>query len=197
MEIDEIQNAYDVLAQNVRDQAATEAAAIGNAQRSLGPLAAAVASPTGQTSGLANYTYNRLFRPAVDSTAAALTTKGKAAALEKYLTDSLRNAKNAYEYAKSRYAVASTAPKTSIGGKRLTGGKKLTDTEQVDESGSMVEAVPYTPRGTIISTGTSNGTTWDVVVADGKGGFERREYIANSAEEAKNKFREEYAAVMK
>lgn len=197
MEIDEIQRAYDVLAQNVRDQAATEAAAIGNAQRSLGPLAAAVASPTGQTSGLANYTYNRLFRPAVDSTAAALTTKGKAAALEKYLTDSLRNAKNAYENAKNRYTVASTAPKTSIGGKRLTGGKKLTDTEQVDESGSMVEAVPYTPRGTIISTGTSNGTTWDVVVADGKGGFERREYIANSAEEAKNKFREEYAAVMK
>lgn len=107
MNPDQIIEAYKVVAQDVQNRAAQEAARVGNAQRSLGTLAERVASPTGQTSGLANYTYNRLMRPTVDSTAASLTTTGYANALENNLKTSLRNAKNLYEDAKNRYTIAS------------------------------------------------------------------------------------------
>lgn len=105
---DQIIEAYNVVAQDVQDRAAQEAARIGNAQRSLGTLAERVASPTGQTYGLANYTYNRAMRPTVDSTAASLTTTGYANALENNLKSSLRDAKNRYEDAKNKYTIASS-----------------------------------------------------------------------------------------
>ena len=102
---DEINEAYKVLAQNVNDNAAQEAARVGNAQRSLGTLAERVASPANQTYGLANYTYDRTMRPVVDSTARALATQGLASSLEQSLTDALRAAKNRYEDARnSSYA---------------------------------------------------------------------------------------------
>lgn len=99
---DEIVEAYNVLAQNVNDNTAQEAARIGNAQRSLGTLAERVASPANQTYGLANYTYDRTMRPVVDSTARALATQGLAAGLEQNLTNALRAAKNRYEDARNR-----------------------------------------------------------------------------------------------
>lgn len=98
---DEIAEAYNVLAQNVNDNAAQEAARIGNAQRSLGTLAERVASPANQTYGLANYTYDRTMRPVVDSTARALATQGLAAGLEQNLTNALRAAKDRYENARN------------------------------------------------------------------------------------------------
>lgn len=104
---EEIIDAYNVLSQNVQDNAATEAARIGNAQRSLGTLAARVASPSGQTSGLANYTYDRVMRPTVDSTARALAVQGLAAGLEMNLSNALRAAKNRYEDARNRATMGS------------------------------------------------------------------------------------------
>lgn len=115
---DEIIEAYNVVAQDVQNRTANEAARIGNAQRSLGTLAERVASPSGQTSGLANYTYDRTMRPAVDSTVASLVTTGYANALDNNLKSSLRAAKNRYEDAKNRYTVASA----SGGGGGTTGG---------------------------------------------------------------------------
>ena len=113
---DEINEAYKVLAQNVNDNAAQEAARVGNAQRSLGTLAERVASPANQTYGLANYTYDRTMRPVVDSTARALATQGLASSLEQSLTDALRAAKNRYEDARnSSYA-------KSAGGNNSTTG---------------------------------------------------------------------------
>lgn len=108
MNPDQIIEAYKVVAQDVQNRAAEQAARIGNAQRSLGTLAERVASPSGQTYGLANYTYNRAMRPVVDSTAASLMTTGYANALENNLKTSLREAKNKYEDAKNRYTVASS-----------------------------------------------------------------------------------------
>ena len=107
MNPDQIIEAYKVVAQDVQNRAAEQAARVGNAQRSLGTLAERVASPSGQTYGLANYTYNRAMRPTVDSTAASLTTTGYANALENNLKTNLREAKNRYEDAKNRYTVAS------------------------------------------------------------------------------------------
>lgn len=118
MSPEEIIDAYKVVVDDIQNQTATEAARIGNAQRSLGPLAEKVASPSGQTSGLANYTYDRTFRPTVNTLSASLTTSGYAAALENNLKSSLRAAKNRYEDAKNNYTVASsgggtTTPTTS------------------------------------------------------------------------------------
>ena len=113
MSPEEIIQAYDVLAQDVGNDTAQKAAQIGNSQRSLGGLAEAVATPSGQTSGLANYTYNRTLRPIVDASTAALTTQGKAQALQTKLTNELLAAKQRYEDAKNAYTVASTTPKTT------------------------------------------------------------------------------------
>ena len=101
---DEIIEAYNVLAQDTQDYTAQEAARIGNAQRSLGTLAERVASPSGQTSSLANYTYDRTMRPVVDSTSRALITQGLAQGLQTNLSDALRAAKNRYEDARNRAA---------------------------------------------------------------------------------------------
>lgn len=126
---DQIIEAYNVVAQDVQNRAAQEAARVGNAQRSLGTLAERVASPSGQTYGLANYTYNRTMRPTVDSTAASLTTTGYANALENNLKSSLRDAKNRYEDAKNRYTIASAGG----GGGGTTGGNNQNYNEQQDK----------------------------------------------------------------
>lgn len=116
MSPDEIQSAYDVLTQEVADYGAAEAAKVGNSQRSLGTLAERVASPSGQTNGLANYTYNRALRPTVDSMVAQLTTTGKSQVLTQYLNDSLRAAKQAYEDSQRRYQNAVANYSTGGGG---------------------------------------------------------------------------------
>lgn len=129
---DEIIEAYNVLAQNVQDNTAQEAARIGNAQRSLGTLAERVASPSGQTSGLANYTYDRTMRPTVDSTSKALVTQGLATGLQTNLSDALRAAKNRYEDARNR-AVASSGG----GGGTNAGNGNNNTTEVTDPSYDM------------------------------------------------------------
>lgn len=134
----EIQDAYEIVVKDIQNQTANQAAAIGNSQRSLGTLAERVASPSGQTSGLANYTYDRVMRPTVDTLSANLTTNGKAAALENILKTRLREAKNRYEDAKNNYTVASTAPKNNGGnGNNLyseSDDDALTDGKRKDES---------------------------------------------------------------
>lgn len=143
----EILEAYDVLANETKDYVSQQAQTIGNSQRSLGPLAEAVANPSGQTSGLANYTYNRTLRPTVDTLTASLVTQGRSQAMDRYLKDELMKAKNAYEDAKNNYTVASTTPKTPSNKDGWTedGGSKRT-----------VELAPETIENTDqVVTGTS------------------------------------------
>lgn len=174
---EEIMQAYDVLVQEGNDYAAREAAKVGNSQRSIGGLAEVVANPSGQTSGLANYTYNRTMRPVVDSLAATLTTTGKSQAMDRYLKDELMKAKNAYEDAKNAYTVAATTPKTNGG----------STTKEVTEDGSTVEKQPYVEEGAYLGSGTSGDGWWDVNFADGKGGHYTKRVYAGSKEEAKKK----------
>lgn len=139
---EEIIQAYDNAANILNEYTAQEAAKIGNSQRGLGTLAERVASPSGQTSGLANYTYNRTLRPTVDSLAASLTTTGKAQALENKLNAELRAAKNRYEDAKNAYTVASTTP-SSTGGSGSGSSRDIdfgAEVNQKDESSSEGEA---------------------------------------------------------
>ena len=183
---EEIMQAYDVLAQEGNQYAAQEAAKIGNSQASLGLMAERVARPTNTTSGLANYTYDRTMRPTVDSLAAGLAVSGKSQALDRYLKDELMKAKNAYEDAKNSYTTAATTPKTN------NGGGNHTEKVYGDGDDSGASQIPYTPKGTVIGTGTSGNGVYDVIVADGKGGFTRHQYIAKSGEEARNKYYAQY-----
>ena len=184
---EEIMQAYDVLVQEGNQYAAQEVAKVGNSQRSIGGLAEVVANPSGQTSGLANYTYNRLLRPTVDTLATSLTTTGKTQALDRYLKDELMKAKNAYEDAKNNYTTAATSP--SGGGNQQQKETPYVETTDSEFSGQQV---PYTKAGTIIGTGSSGNGVYDIIVADGKGGFTRHQYFANSAEEARNKYYAQY-----
>lgn len=107
--IQEYQQAVDVL----NNYVAQEAAKIGNSQASLGLMAERVARPSGTTSGLANYTYDRTLRPTIDTLAANLSTQGYSAGLNKQLSDAILAAKQRYEDAKNKYTVASTTPRTT------------------------------------------------------------------------------------
>ena len=158
---DEIMQAYEVVAQDVRNRTAQDAAMIGNSQRSLGTLAERVASPSGQTSGLANYTYNRLLRPTVDTATTALITQGKAQALQTDLTNKLLAAKQSYEDAKNNYTVASTAANNNNNNNNQLYSEK-TDTR------NNVEKAPA--AGTILGAQFIFGSGYDVKIADGNGG---------------------------
>ena len=179
---EEIIEAYDVLANDVRDYTAQQAQAIGNSQRSIGGLAEVVANPSGQTSGLANYTYNRLLRPTVNTLSTALETQGRSQGMDRYLKDELMKAKAAYEDAKNSYTVAATTPKTTSGG----GGSK-----EVTDDGYEVTKSPYIEEGTYTGTGSAGPEgglkQYDVSFADGNGGVYVKHVMANSREEAKNK----------
>ena len=176
----EIQDAYAVVVQDIQNQTAQEAARIGNSQRSLGTLAERVASPSGQTSGLANYTYDRTMRPVVDSLTTSLTTAGKAAGLEELLKSKLRDAKRNYENAKNSYTVASS------GGGGNNGNTDDPYSEQnYDQLGEDTVSSNTIAEGTILGTGTTGNGIYDVIVADGKGGQTIHSYATDSAEKAR------------
>lgn len=178
MSPEEIIQAYDVLVQEGNDYAAREAAKVGNSQRSIGGLAEAVANPSGQTSGLANYTYNRLLRPTVDTLAASLTTTGKTQAMDRYLKDELMKAKAAYENAKNNYTVAATTPKTTDPDKTHT---------VVTDDGYTVEKQPYPEEGTSAGVGSTGNGVYDIYLNDGNGGVYRKQVSADSSDAARKK----------
>lgn len=186
---EEIIEAYDVLANDVRDYTAQQAQAIGNSQRSIGGLAEAVANPSGQTSGLANYTYNRTLRPAVDTLAANLETQGRSQAMDRYLKDELMKAKAAYEDAKNSYTTAATTPKTTT---TTTGTSSHTEKVYGSDTDSKVNQIPYVAAGTVTGVGTTGNGVYDITVADGKGGFTTHQYYGPSKEEALNKYYRDY-----
>ena len=182
----EIQDAYAVVVQDIQNQTAQEAARIGNSQRSLGTLAERVASPSGQTSGLANYTYDRTMRPVVDSLTTSLTTAGKAAGLEELLKSKLRDAKRNYEDAKNNYTVASSGG----GGGNGNPDDPYNEKDYDSEKGNNVTQKDYVKFGTIVGTNTTGNGEWQVVIADGKGGYKTKNFFANSSEEAIQKYKQ-------
>lgn len=165
MSPEEIIDAYNVVAQDVKNNAANNAAAIGNSQRSIGTYASNVASPSGQTNGLANYTYNRVMRPTVDTKAAALTTAGKSAALERLLQTQLLAAKGAYEDAKNAYSLASTNYTTAINSQNSSNGNNVEYTTDNQYTGEEYEE-PETMNTDQVVTGTS-ALPW----GNGAGGY--------------------------
>lgn len=94
MEQEEITKIYETLAPMAGDYANAQAEQIGMAQKSMGPLAANTMGTT--TSGLGNYTYNRLMRPQVDTMRDEIMVQGYANQLNRLLSDKLNEARNRY-----------------------------------------------------------------------------------------------------
>lgn len=94
MNQEDITQIYETLAPMAGDYANAQAEQIGMAQQSMGPLAANTMGTT--TSGLGNYTYNRLMRPQVDTMRDEIRVQGYANQLNRLLSDALNNARNNY-----------------------------------------------------------------------------------------------------
>lgn len=90
----DITQIYEVLAPMAGQYANAQAEQIGQAQRSMGPLAAATMGTT--TSGLGNYTYNRLMRPQVDVMRDEILVEGYRNQLNRALSDAYNTARRNY-----------------------------------------------------------------------------------------------------
>ena len=94
MEQNEITKIYETLAPMAGDYLNAQAEQIGQAQKSMGKLAGQTMGST--TSGLGNYTYNRLMRPQINTMRDELLVKGYTQQLNRLLSDALNNAKKNY-----------------------------------------------------------------------------------------------------
>lgn len=94
MNQEDITQIYETLAPMAGDYTNAQAEQIGMAQQSMGPLAANTMGTT--TSGLGNYTYNRLMRPQIDTMRDEIRVQGYANQLNRLLSDALNNARNRY-----------------------------------------------------------------------------------------------------
>lgn len=95
MNQEEVTKIYETLAPMAGDYMNAQAEQIGQAQSSMGPMAANVMGQS-QTSGLGNYTYNRLMRPQVDTMRDTIMAQGYANQLNRLLSDALTKARNNY-----------------------------------------------------------------------------------------------------
>lgn len=104
MSPDEIAATYEVLAPMAGDYANANIERAGQAQASYGPLAKA-AMGSSQTAGIGNYTYNRIARPAVDTMRDELIVQGYSDALNRQLSETLRQAQENYSRSSRRYGM--------------------------------------------------------------------------------------------
>lgn len=95
MEQEDITQIYETLAPMAGQYANAQAEQIGQAQQSMGPLAAATMGQS-QTAGLGNYTYNRLMRPQVDVMRDEILVEGYRNRLNRALSDAYNTARKNY-----------------------------------------------------------------------------------------------------
>lgn len=100
----DIADVYEVLAPMAGDYANANIERAGQAQASYGPLAEAAMGGS-RTAGIGNYTYNRLARPAVDTMRDDLIVQGYSDALNRQLSETLRQAQENYNRSSRRYSM--------------------------------------------------------------------------------------------
>lgn len=158
MEQEEVTKIYETLAPMAGDYLNAQAEQIGQAQKSMGTLAGNVMGQS-QTSGLGNYTYNRLMRPQVDVMRDEIMVKGYANQLNRLLSDALNNARKNYN-------------KRSSGGGGGSGGTNEDTTKEYTDAGAgtdkskkkaidTVSTLPSTAKEGEYNVGTAtvNGQT--------------------------------------
>lgn len=138
MEQNDITQIYETLAPMAGQYANAQAEQIGQAQQSMGPLAANTMGTT--TSGLGNYTYNRLMRPQVDVMRDEILVEGYRNQLNRALS-------GAYNAARMNYNRSSSG---SGGSKGNTSDPDKKGTTGVTTIGDVVDK----------STGSGKTTTW-------------------------------------
>lgn len=111
MNQEDITQIYETLAPMAGDYMNAQAEQIGMAQQSMGPMASNVQGST--TSGLGNYTYNRLMRPQVDVMRDEIRVQGYANQLNRLLSDALNNARNRYNRGGNGGGGGGTTPDTT------------------------------------------------------------------------------------
>ncbi len=97
---DSIREITEILAPQAGNYTNAIASQIGQAQQSMGPLAAATMGES-KTANLGNYTYNRLVRPQVDTMRDEILVQGYTNALNKMLSDRLSAARKNYQNSSS------------------------------------------------------------------------------------------------
>lgn len=124
---EEITSIYETLAPMAGDYANAQAEQIGQAQRSMGTLAGRTMGAT--TSGLGNYTYNRLMRPQIDVMRDEILVEGYRNQLNKVLSD-------AYKTAQRNYSKSSAG---DTGTPSNTGTNLPTEIDDTGEGGSSYQ----------------------------------------------------------
>lgn len=123
---EEIAKTYEVLANVPQAEALATAGQIAERQQNVGTLAAAVGQGTPATGGLGTYTYNRLYRPQVESMRDSIISQGLTEALNAKLQDMLNQANLANQRAQRSYTGGgggggSTTPSGDDGGATFGG----------------------------------------------------------------------------
>lgn len=142
----DVAQVYEVLAPMAGNYANAQAEQIGMAQQSMGPLAANTMGTT--TSGLGNYTYNRLMRPQVDVMRDEILVQGYTNQLNRLLSDKLNEARNRYNRSGNSGGGGGT---TSNGN-----GTVKIDEENTDETGG--ETTTSTVAKEVPVDGSAPGT---------------------------------------
>lgn len=128
MEQNDITQIYETLAPMAGQYANAQAEQIGQAQQSMGPLAANTMGTT--TAGLGNYTYNRLMRPQVDVMRDEILVEGYRNRLNRALSDAYNTARKNYNRRASGGGGKTTTSNTSSG-TNLDTTKEYTDESAV------------------------------------------------------------------
>lgn len=155
---DSIREVAEILAPQAGNYTNAITEQIGQAQQSMGPLAAATMGQS-QTAGLGNYTYNRLVRPQVDVMRDELLVQGYTNALNKLLYNRLNAAKSAYGGGSS-------------GGNGTTGSSGVNDsttkeyTDQVSNNDDIEKKTDTV--STLPSTAKSNEQNVGTATVDGQ-----------------------------
>lgn len=158
MSPDEIAATYEVLAPMAGDYANANIERAGQAQASYGPLAEAAMGGS-RTAGIGNYTYNRLARPAVDTMRDELIVQGYSDALNRQLSETLRQAQENYNRSSRRYSMkgsgsgGTSTDTANVGTGQTKIGGVIDDI--VDGSGSNNPTVLYNSYMIIEPDGTS------------------------------------------
>lgn len=166
MEQNDITQIYETLAPMAGQYANAQAEQIGQAQRSMGPLAANTMGQS-QTAGLGNYTYNRLMRPQVDVMRDEILVEGYRNKLNQALSNAYRTAQRNYNR------------RASGGGGGGGGGATGTDGDtsawdgEIEKSGiTRHEQTGDYRLFTIKGPQYPNGIQWKYIAGDGGGGFD-------------------------
>lgn len=132
MSPDEIAATYEVLAPMAEDYANANIERAGQAQASYGPLAEAAMGGS-RTAGIGNYTYNRLARPAVDTMRDELVVQGYSDALNRQLSETLRQAQENYNRSSRRYSINNSNSKSGTGSNNNAWNGEYEEDKQEEE----------------------------------------------------------------